>query len=176
LSTALYSTIWLSMILFVAGEAGRGFVRADRNLKWPWWAWAIGVTLCAVHMGIALALHSGWSHQEAVRATTEQAAAVYGISWSGGLYVNYAFLLIWAGETAWWAMSPRTYLSRSATVVWSLCAFYFVIIFNAVVVFARPVMRPAGLVLIAVLVGTWIRISAPRQMPPAATIGTRPFR
>jgi hypothetical protein len=157
LSTSLYLAIWLSMILFVAGEAGKRLVRADNTAKWPWWAWTIGVTLCAVHMAIAMAVRHGWSHQDAVRATAQQAAAVYGFRWGGSLYVNYAFLLIWAGETAWWAISPRTYLWRGNALVWSLRAFYFVIIFNAVVVFARPVMRPAGLVLIGVLVGTWVR-------------------
>lgn len=166
MSSALYSTIWLSMILLVAGEAGKRRVRADETPKWPCRAWIIGVILCAVHIGIALALRYGWSHPDAVRSTAEQAAAVYGIRWSGSLYVNYAFLLIWAGETAWWAMSPRTYLSRSGIIVWSLRAFYFVIIVNAVVVFARPVMRPAGLLLTAALVGTWIRITSPR---PAST-------
>ena len=175
-TTALYATIWLSMFLFVAGEAGKRFVRADNTPKWPWWAWTIGVTFCAVHMAIAMAVHYGWNHQAAVRATAEQAAAVYGITWTGGLYVNYVFLLIWAGETAWWAISTRAYLSRGAALVWSLRAFYFVIIVNAVVVFARPAMRPAGLLLLAALVVSWIRINAPRPTPPAATIGTPPCR
>lgn len=176
MNTALYSTIWLSMILFVAGEAGKRFVRTDNTPKWPWWAWTVGVSLCAVHMSLAMAGRHGWDHQEAVRATAEQAAAVYSIYWSGGLYVNYVFLLIWAGETAWWAISPRAYLSRGAALVWSLRAFYFVIIVNAVVVFARPAMRLPGLLLTAALVGAWIGISAPRPMPPAATIGTPPCR
>jgi hypothetical protein len=159
-NTALYVTIWLSMILFVAGEAGKRFARADSSMKWPRWAWTIGVTLCAVHMGMAMAVRYGWNHQEAVRATAEQAAAVYDINWRSGLYVNYVFLLIWAGETAWWAASPRTYLSRGAILEWSLRTFYFVIIFNAVVVFARPMMRPVGMLMIAALVATWVRKGA----------------
>ena len=165
MSTALYSTIWLSMILFVAGEAGKRFVRADKPVRWPWWAWTVGVALCAVHMGMAMAGRYGWSHQDAVRATAEQTAAVYGLHWNGGLYVNYVFLLVWARDTALWAMSPRTYLSRGALLTWSLRAFYSVIVFNAVVVFARPVMRPAGILLIATLIGAWIRINA---RPPSA--------
>ena len=176
MNSALFSTIWLSMILFVGGEAGKRFVRADNTPKWPWWAWTIGVIFCAVHMAIAMAVRYDWNHQDAVRATAEQAAGVYGITWSGGLYVNYVFLLIWAGETAWWAISPSAYLSRGAALMWSLRAFYFVIIVNAVVLFARPAMRPAGLLLTAALVGAWIRISARRPMPPAATIGTPPCR
>jgi hypothetical protein len=176
LSTALYSTIWLSMILFVAGEAGKRFGRTDSTSRWSRRAWTIGVVLCAIHMSIAMAVRYGWSHQDAVRATTAQAAAVYGFSWNGGLYVNYVFLLIWAGETAWWRIAPRTYRSRGAALVWLLRAFYFTIIVNAVVVFARPVMRPLGMVLIAALAVTWIRISARRPLPPAATIGTPPCR
>ena len=160
MNTALYVTIWLSMILFVAGEAGKRFARAERRSLWPVWAWAVGVVLCAVHMVIAMAVRYGLSHRDAVRGTAEQAAAVYGIGWSGGLYVNYVFLLIWAGETAWWATSPRTYLSRGAILEWSLRTFYFVIIFNAVVVFARPMMRPVGMLLIAALVATWVRKGA----------------
>jgi hypothetical protein len=173
---ALYSTIWLSMILFVAGEAGKRFVRADTAARWPWRAWALGVILCAVHMVIAMAVRYGWNHQDAVRATAEQAAAVYGITWRGSLYVNYVFLSIWAGEAAWWAISPRTYLGRHAVLVSLLRAFYFLILINGAVVFARPIVRPAGMLLIAALAGTWMPISARRLLPPAATSGTRPSR
>lgn len=176
MNTALYWTIWLSMTLFVVGEAGKRVVRAGNTLKWLRRAWTIGVILCAVHMGIALAVRYGWRHRDAVLATADQAAAVYGISWRGSLYVNYVFLLIWAGDAASWAISPRTYLCRRAALVWSLRAFYFVVLVNAVVVFARPIMRPAGIVLIAALVGAWMPISARRLLPPAATSGTRPSR
>lgn len=157
MNTWLFATIWVSMTLFVAGEVGKRHAPADRTSHWAWYAWAAGVGLCAVHMAIAMAVRYGWSHETAVTETAARAAAVYGFAWQGSLYVNYLFLGAWLGETTWWAVSPRTYLAREPASVWALRAFYVVIIVNAAVIFARASARPAGVVLVAVLMASWVR-------------------
>jgi len=151
---ALYATIWTSMALFVAGELAKAYTR-DRPAKWPWLVWAAGVLLCVVHMAIAMAVRYSWNFDEAARDTAARAAAVYGFSWHGSLYVNYLFTLMWLGETAWWAASPLSYAARPAALVWVSRLFYFVVVFNAVVIFARTPARPVGVALVAILALAW---------------------
>jgi hypothetical protein len=75
--------------------------------------------------------------------------------------VNYAFLAVWIAEASWWGIAPARYALRSAFIRWTLRLFYFVVIFNGVVVFAGPARRMAGLMLVADLVWSWL----PRRSP-----------
>jgi hypothetical protein len=152
---ALYATIWTAMAFFVAGEVGKARDPRRGADGWGWRIWMAGAVLCAVHMAIAMAVRHGWSHQAAVEATARQTARVYGVDWGGGLHVNYAFLAAWTAEAAWWGISPARYVNRTAFVTWTLRLFFFVVIFNAVVVFARPAGRIAGAILVAALTWTW---------------------
>jgi hypothetical protein len=155
LNTALYAAIWTALVLFVAGEAGKARDALCGARGWGWRAWTAGAVLCAAHMAMAMALRHGWSQQAAAAATARQTARVYGIDWAGGLYVNYAFLVVWIAEAVWWGLSPAHYAVRNAAVTWTLRSFYFVVIFNGVVIFAGPPGRIAGVLLVAGLVWTW---------------------
>ena len=54
-STALYSTIWVALLLFCAGEAGRARVRAAGSPPaWAWRAYGAGALLCVLHIAIAM--------------------------------------------------------------------------------------------------------------------------
>ena len=161
------------MVLFVAGESGKA--RAIRHPTWPWRVWAAGALLCAAHMLIAMAGHHAWSHEHAVRETATRSAAVYGFGWRGGLYVNYAFLIVWIAEIVWWRVSPVTYFRRSALVTWGLRIFYAVIIINGVVVFASPAGRAAGVGLSIWLGWVWSRTTA-LPVPLASDRTARSYR
>ena len=116
-----------------------------------------------------MAVRYAWNFDEAVRDTAAQAAVIYGVSWQGSLYVNYLFTLTWLAETVWWAASPRTYATRQAAVVWLSRLFYFVVIFNAIVVFARMPARLFGVALVGVLAAAWARTRpAPARPLPGA--------
>ena len=166
---ALYGTIWVAMVLFVAGETGK---RRAPHSPWPWRAWTIGAVFCAAHMVIAMGFHHGWSHEHAIRETAARSAAVYGFGWSGGLYVNYAFLILWIAETLWWAVDPDSYSRRSPVVTWLLRVFYAIIIVNGVVIFASAPGRVAGVTLSAWLAWIWWRSVAPSDRLSARTHGT----
>jgi hypothetical protein len=156
MDVALYSTIWAALGLFVAAEAGKQ--RFWRRRAAPDWAWAAslcGATLCTLHIALAFAGRHGWSHEVAVRETARQTAAVYGISWGGGVYVNYVFVATWFFEAWWWRAYPSHYFNRGQSVTWALRAFYFLIIANAVVVFASVPGRTVGVVLVGVLLWAW---------------------
>ena len=152
MTLALYGTIWLALAAFVAGEAGKQRRTTSR------WAWSIslaGALLCVAHIVIALGHHHHWNHDAAVRETAQQTAAVYGVAWGGGVYVNYVFVAVWLAELWRWRTRPTEYFGRSPTLVWALRAFFFIIIVNAAVVFASPRTRIGGIVLTVILLLIW---------------------
>lgn len=153
MNVALYATIWIALALFAAGEA----VKRARGVssRPAWRLWAAGAVACAIHVVIAFAIRYGWSHDAAIRETARQTAAVYGLDWGGGVYVNYLFVAVWAIEAWWWRTDPARYAARPRALTWTLRAFYVVIVLNAAVIFARPPARWPGLALTAVLAWTW---------------------
>jgi hypothetical protein len=154
-TVALYTTIWLSLCLFVVGEAGKPRSRHAVTTSWPWRLWVLGALICIVHMAIALDVRHGWSHRSAVEETARQTAAVYGIEWGGGVYVNYLFVIVWLAESWWWRRDPEGYACQPTALTWTLRAFYLIVIVNAAIVFASPARRIAGAVLVMFLIWVW---------------------
>ena len=143
------------MLLFAAGESGRSFTpRGSAPPRWAWWAFATGLVLALVHTLIAFAVVYQWSHAGAVLSTAIQTESVYGVPFTGAIYVNYLFFAVWLADAWWWRTSPRDYV-RPAAAVWTLRAFYMVIIFNAAVVFASGLRRVLGLLLVSWLARAW---------------------
>jgi hypothetical protein len=156
MDAALYSTIWVALALFVAAEAGKQrFSQRMAVPDWVWPVWLGGAGLCTLHIVLAFAGRHGWSHETAVRETARQTAAVYGVSWGGGVYVNYVFVAIWLIEAWWWRAYPSHYFGRPRAITWAVRGFYFVIILNAAVVFAGVPGRAIGVVLVGVLLWAW---------------------
>jgi len=149
---ALYATIWLALAAFVAGEAGK---QRRTHQRWLWSISFVGALLCVVHIVIALGHHHHWNHDAAVRETARQTAAVYGVAWGGGVYVNYVFVAVWLVDLWRWRVRPTEYFARSPMLVVGLRAFFFIIIVNAAVVFASPRTRIAGVVLTVILLLIW---------------------
>lgn len=169
---ALYGTIWLSMLLFAAGESGRSFTpRGSAPPRWAWWAFATGLVLAIVHTLIAFALVHQWSHADAVVKTAALTESIYGVPFGGGIYFNYLFLAAWLADVWWWRTSPRDYV-RPAAATWTLRAFYMVMLFNATVVFASGFRRVVGLLLVSWLARAWSTGATGRRgdvSPPART-------
>jgi hypothetical protein len=154
-TAALYATIWISLALFVLGLTPRRRQPAGNTSDWRWCAYATGAALCVLHILLAMGVHHRWSHEAAVRETAARSAQVYGLGWRGAIYVNYAFILAWIGEVAWWRADPASYAARGAVVTWSVRAFYLVVVVNAAIVFASPTGRIPGAILVA-----WLMASA----------------
>ena len=155
-SAALYVTVWIALACFVTGEAGK--LRARKSgvlLGWAWMVWTAGAALLAMHIAVALHVRHGWSHASTMRAVEEQARAVYGVGWGGGVWFNYLFLLAWMAEAIWWRAVPSDYLHRRLEVTMLLRAFYALILINGAIVFAAPARRPAGVIAVAVVLWVW---------------------
>jgi hypothetical protein len=154
---AMLATIWLALAGFVAGEAGKSrHRRTGIEPRWAWAVWCAGLVACVTHILIAMAHRHGWSHEAAVLETARQTAAVYGLAWRGGVYVNYVFVGIWLAQLAWWRIAPQRFHQRPVWMLWAERAFYFVIIVNAAVIFAAPDRRLAGAAVTGALVAAWL--------------------
>lgn len=163
MNAALFWTSWIALACFVAAEFGKrpAFVSGRAAASWTFAVSACGIALLLIHMAIGFDIRHGWSHAAAVRETARQTAAVYGLDWGGGLYVNYLFAAIWALD-AW--RVKRAGLARAgharprhrpSGLTWALRAFYFTIIFNGAVVFVAGPRRWLGAGLVLAMVWAW---------------------
>ena len=146
-------TIWIALALFVAGEyeprTSRSLQPVARML------FLFGALICAAHIVLAMSQVHGWSHAAAVDATARQTAQVYGVRWGGGVYVNYAFVAVWLADAIARLTSPASVARRSPALRWVMRVFYFVVIANAAVIFARPERRWMGAVACALIGIAW---------------------
>jgi hypothetical protein len=143
---AVFVTIAGSVLAWAAGEGvpSRG-------------AWSLGAFLAVAHALLAFAVFYGWSHTVAREATARQAAALTGLNFEGGIYVNYVFLMVWLGDALWWWLAPRSHDARPNWVSVAIRGFIFFIILNGAVVFADGLARIVGIVAVSIVAVTWFR-------------------
>ena len=123
-------TIWTALILYVAGEYGRTRRPAA---AWARPIWLLGAVVYLAHVASAFDTHHGWSHAAAYAYTAAQTEALVGLRWGGGLWVNYAFTAIWAGEGVW----------------------FLFMIANGAFVFVSGSRRALGIAIMTTLVWIW---------------------
>ena len=155
MSVALYATIWLALALLVVAELGKRRAGAALAIGWSWRCFAAGAFLCLVHMALAFHLRHGWSHSAASAHIARRTEELFGIPWTGGIWVNYAFAGVWLAEALWWRLDPAGYARRPHALVWLVRGFLYIVIVNAALVFASATGRIAGAPLVAALAWTW---------------------
>jgi hypothetical protein len=154
-------TIRAGLVAFVArlvvgllpGSAAPHSERVQR------WLWTVACGLLWIHVACAFQFEHHWSHEAAYLQTARETAAVTGLDWGGGLWINYALMLLWAADVAWWWISPASFPSRPALVNWLWLGFLIFITFNATVIFKTGPLRWCGVVVTTVLFGLWWRQS-----------------
>ena len=117
--------------------------------------WTIGAALAVTHSAAAFAVFHGWSHRAAAAATARQTADVTGVSWGGGIFFNYAFLIVWGADAIWWWASPRGYEARPRAFDALVRGFLFFMFLNGAVVFADGWMRLLGVIAVGLVSITW---------------------
>jgi len=152
------ATIWITIVAYAAGTIT--FTLSRSRAKWDSTArlfWSVACASLLAHVASAFYFYHAWSHQAAYRDTARQTAEVVGLNWGGGLYVNYALLILWTLDVMWWWWAGlEAYRSRSRiiSVLWH--GFLIFIIFNATVVFAHGYARWAGLLICVSVCLTWL--------------------
>ena len=153
---AVFGTIAGATLAWAAGESLR-----SRLL------WTAGALLALMHSAAAFAVFHGWSHRAAAAATARQTAAVTGLSWGGGVFFNYAFLVIWVADAIWWWVSPRGYERRPRAIDRFVRGFLFFMFVNGAIVFADGGMRLLGVAAVGLVSITWsTRLFKPTVLAP----------
>jgi hypothetical protein len=139
---AVRGTMILATVAWAIGEA---FMRrspaSDRVARA---SWTIGIALALIHVFLAFQLIYAWDHEAAIAATVRPAAERFGMSWRGGIYVNYVFLMIWLADVCWWWWSPVSHASRPMGLERTRLGVFVFMFLNAAVVFASGGGRLVG--------------------------------
>ena len=107
--------------------------------------WTAGCLLHLVHVAAAFHLVHGWSHAADWEHTAQRTAAVTGLHWGGGVWLNDLFTLLWPLDVLrWWGEHERGRSLCPAAIVrgWQLFSL-------AMVVSATVLFGPAGWTAIA---------------------------
>lgn len=139
-------TVRIAVALYIAGLATRSRL-----------AWTAGCGFYLLHVACAFAYYHHWSHDDAYASTARQTYDAVGLDWGGGLYLNYAFTLVWLGDVVWWWIAPTQYQQRPRALSWLIHGFLGFIAFNATVVFATGVSRWLGIAGCVIIAIAWWR-------------------
>ena len=105
----------------------------------------LGLLLLIEHVLIAMSLAHGWSH----KAAFEHTERVSGFGF--GIWVNYAFILLWTIDVAWQWLHIRSYRRRPRWLAIGVQAFYAFIMFNATVIYGTIHTRWVGVGMFLIL-------------------------
>ena len=164
-------TIWTALLLYTAGEYGRTRRPA---VAWARPVWLLGATAYLAHVAAAFATHHGWSHAAAYAYTAARTEALLGLAWGGGLWANYAFTVLWAGEALWWGTMPGSYARRARAWMPAVRGAFIFMIVNGAVVFVDGPGRWLGIAIVAALIAIWRadgRANGRSGQPKAAAVG-----
>lgn len=159
-------TIWLTILAYAVGAAI--FALSHNRPKWDSSArliWTIACISLVAHVASAFHFYHQWSHNAAYRETARQTYEVFGVNWGGGIYFNYALLVLWILDVGWWWFGGLlAYRRRSwlLAVAWHL--FLIFMFFNATVIFGTGFVRWLGLgVCFGLCVLWWIAWHSPAK-------------
>lgn len=148
-STLIHTTAGISFVLYAVAL----LLRLRRPSSAATAIWTAAFVFMVVHVGMAFHWAHHWSHREAFDATARQTAEVFGVHWGGGIFANYALLLVWAVEVVTWWRGRWSGLSQ---------AFLAFMWFNGTVVFGHGFIRWLGVVIFVTLIAAlWLRRRKP---------------
>lgn len=152
-------TIWITIAGFAVGAAT--FALSRKRRSWDSvgrFVWTIACIALLAHVACAFHFYHGWSHVAAYQDTARQTDEMFGLNWGGGLYVNYALVIFWVLDVAWWWLRGLdAYRRRPWPLVAAWHGFLIFIIFNAAVIFAKGFVRWTGLVVCLCIGLLWLR-------------------
>ncbi len=98
--------------------------------------WTAGLLALTIHVVCAFHFLHHWNHTAALQHTAQRTAEVTGWHWSGGLYINYMFLLFWGVDVVRvWRETLRNTPVASPRRRGMIHGVFLFMMFNATVVF-----------------------------------------
>lgn len=154
-------TIWFALAGYGVGASAYILSRGRRSWdEAARFVWTIGCVSLIAHIAFAMNYYHHWSHASAVQETVRQTAELTGLEWGGGLYINYALLIGWFLDAAWWHWGGlNSYRSRPWWISAAWQGFLIFIVFNATVIFRTGALRWIGLGLCLWLTFLWLLVS-----------------
>jgi hypothetical protein len=149
------ATIWISIAAYTIGCVVFALRRSKSEILTRL-AWTLACASLIAHYIFAFQFYHSWSHTSAYVDTARQTERVFSINWGGGLFINYALLMLWIADVGWWWWAGLQSYSRrplSLLIVWH--SFFVFIIFNATVVFEDGIQRWVGLTVCLILCLSW---------------------
>ena len=117
--------------------AGRREQAAQRAARWLWTA---GCGIFLLHIAAAFHFQHGWSHAAAFEHVRQRTLHDTGLDSGVGLYINYAFAVLWLIDVSlWWRHLNWSGRRLPYWIVQSLFAF---MMSQATVVFGPPYWLP----------------------------------
>jgi hypothetical protein len=158
---ATRAAIWLALIGYLAGLVADRLTRGrPRGRDCARWFWTLGCGAYLAHVALAFHFFHHWSHADAYADTARQTEALVGWNWGGGIYVNYAFTLLWVADVLWWWGWPLSRGERASWIRWGWEGFFLFMVINAAVVFGHgPVRWFGGLICLA-----WVVVTLKRKV------------
>jgi hypothetical protein len=146
------STVWISIFAYLLGT----ILLSRRRTYLARIFWTVACLALVSHFVAAFQFYHDWSQASAYRETAQQTNQVFGLNWGGGLFINYAVLLLWFADVGWWWMRGlNSYWRRSLLLLLAWHGFLIFIIFNATVVFKSDIQRWLGLAICLILCYCW---------------------
>ena len=151
-------TIWAALVGYAVGAALLLMSRQGRDrLSAARWWWTAGCALFLVHVVCAFHFYHDWSHARAYEETARQVGETMGMRSGNGIFVSYAFTLLWLFDVVWWWMKgAQSYRQRPKWLMAMWQGFFFFIVFNGTVVFESGLVRWFGVLLCSALVAMWL--------------------
>ena len=125
------------------------------------WCWTIAWACFLVHLVMAFHYYHHWSHADAFERTRR----VSGLG--EGIYISYAFMVLWSADVLFWWLRPTRYAARSPWIDRTLHVVMLFVVFNSMVVFESGFIRWTGVAMFAVLAVVWL------ARPAAVSIQSR---
>lgn len=149
-------TAWIVVICYLARCSLELRGTRDRSVQLyatsARWLWTVGCLVFLAHVLIALALVHGMSHAAAYAHTAERTAAVVGVRWGGGIYINHAFALFWIVDVIGWWTRGSAWAYGSRQWYWTVQGIFAFMFLNATVVFGPGYWVPIAVVVFVLFV------------------------
>ena len=155
-------TVWairVALLLLALAVVARWCDLAGRPSQGLGWRrvraiWVVGCLFAWLHVLAVFGFVMNWSHQNAIEDTARRTQQQIGVSFGEGVYFNYAFLLVWSCDAAWWCGWADHYRRRAWLWDALVIGYLGFIAFNATVVFESGLTRWVGLAATLALIVT----------------------
>lgn len=141
---AVRGPIWLSALLYFSAVCLRCTGPAARPGQGYRRLWVLACAAYLAHAVAAFALYHGWSHTRALEHAARRTYEVTGWCWSGGVYVNYAFTVLWLADASVLAVAPGLHALTPRWLARLWLAATLFMFFQGLVVFGQGTSRTLG--------------------------------